>query len=219
MSQIGVLCDMDGTLVDSEPYWAEAKFRLTEVYGIAFSQTQVDALVGRSMAVTVEALQDAGVPLDDHAIMNALLNEVAERFRQHGIPWIPGAQAFLARLKAARIPAILVTQAYPIVAGQVVDQSDGALVGLVSAADVSNVKPHPEPYLNAAEKVGLPVRDCVAIEDTPSGVASARAAGLPVVVVPGVHEVQIKVGMYSVESLEEVSVAMLRKIVAASGEA
>lgn len=183
-----VLCDMDGTLVDTEPYWEVAKLDLTARYGVPFTREEVAALVGRSMMVTVDALREAGVPLSDQEILDALVDDVAARVREH-IPWLPGAQAFLQRMVAEGVPCALVTQAWAPVAEVIVVASDGALRTFVSGGDVAHPKPHPEPYLTAATRLGVDPMRCVAIEDSPSGVESAEAAGAVVIVLPGIHPI------------------------------
>ena len=91
-----ILCDMDGTLVDTEPYWEDAKIGLATRYGIPFTAEDAAPLVGRSMMVTIEALQKAGVPLGEEEVLAALVDEVADRVSR-GIPWLPGAQDFLSK--------------------------------------------------------------------------------------------------------------------------
>lgn len=206
-----ILCDMDGTLVDSEPYWEEAKIGLATRFGIPFTADDAAALVGRSMMVTVEAMQAAGVPLSDEEILAALVEEVAARVGQ-GIPWLPGAQDFLALMAEANIPCALVTQAWAPVATHIVDASNGALQVLVSGGDVSHPKPHPEPYLLAASRLGVDAAQCVAIEDSPSGVASAEAAGAQVLVLPGMHPVDASPNRHPVASMKDVNLDLLARV-------
>jgi HAD superfamily hydrolase (TIGR01509 family) len=109
---------------------------------------------------------------------------VVDRVREH-IPWRPGAQDLLSALGFCGVPCALVTMSYRRLA-------DAVLAGLpprtfaavVSGDDVARGKPHPEPYLTAAARLGVPPSACLAIEDSPTGIASAQAAGVPVLAVP-----------------------------------
>lgn len=208
-----ILCDMDGTLVDTEPYWEDAKIGLATRYGIPFTAEDAAPLVGRSMMVTIEALQKAGVPLSEEEVLAALVDEVADRVSR-GIPWLPGAQDFLSRMAEAEIPCALVTQAWAPVAKHIVNASNGVLQVMVSGGDVAHPKPHPEPYRLAAEKLGVDAAHCIAIEDSPAGVESAEAAGAEVIVLPGLHPVAGSAHRHPVESLEHVDIALLRRIMA-----
>lgn len=206
-----MLIDMDGTLVDTEPYWEDAKIRLATKHGIPFTAEDAAPLVGRSMLVTIEALQAAGVPLSEEEVLAALVDEVANRVSQ-GIPWIAGAQDFLQRMGAASVPCALVTQAWRPVAEHTVNASNGVLQVLVSGGDVSHPKPHPEPYLLAAKRLGVDPARCVAMEDSPAGVASAEAAGCQVLVMPGMQPVDISPNRHPVESLQEIDQALLERV-------
>lgn len=206
-----LLIDMDGTLVDTEPYWEDAKIGLANKHGIPFTAEDAAPLVGRSMMVTIEALQAAGVPLGEEDVLAALVDEVATRLGK-GIPWLPGAQDFLERMKSEEIPCALVTQAWEPVARQTVKASNGVLRVLVSGGDVSHPKPDPEPYLLAAERLGVDPTRCVAMEDSPAGVASAEAAGAQVIVLPGIHPVDDSPNRHPVESLQEVDTALLARV-------
>ena len=206
-----LLIDMDGTLVDTEPYWEIAKIQLAAKYDIPFTSADAAELVGKSMMVTVRALQDAGVPLNDEEILLALVDDV-ERNVANGIPWISGAQDFLARMGEAGIPCALVTQAWEPVARYIVDASNGVLQVLVSGSEVQHAKPHPEPYLLAAERLGVDIHRCVAMEDSPSGVTSAETAGAQVIVMPGMHEVADSPNRHPVKSLEAIDTALLARV-------
>jgi HAD superfamily hydrolase (TIGR01509 family) len=186
-----VLWDMDGTLVDTEPYWISAETALIESYGGSWSHEEAMQLVGQGLWHSARILQAKGVPLGEDAIIDLLTDRVIDQLVQRGIPWRPGARELLTELRGAGIPTALVTMSIARMAHHVADRL--GFVGfdaVVSGDDVTHAKPHPEPYLtglallDGAARLGLDPTSCVAIEDSPPGVASAAAAGLVTIGVP-----------------------------------
>jgi HAD superfamily hydrolase (TIGR01509 family) len=118
-------------------------------------------------------------------IIDSLTATVAERIRSGGLPWRPGARELLLELRAASVRTALVTMSIGTLAHLVVDAIDfDAFDYVVAGDDVEHSKPHPAAYLLAAELLGVAPSDCVAIEDSPPGVASASAAGAAAIGVP-----------------------------------
>lgn len=179
-----VLWDMDGTLVDTEPYWIEAEFELVDRFGGRWSIEQAHALVGSDLLASARTIAaDGGVPLPPEEIVELLLDGVAARVGSH-VPWRPGARELLEALAAQGVPNALVTMSYRRLAESVVGAlPSGLFAVLVTGDEVTHGKPHPEPYLEAARRLGVAPGDCVAIEDSPNGVRSARAAGVPLLAV------------------------------------
>jgi HAD superfamily hydrolase (TIGR01509 family) len=188
-----VLWDMDGTLVDSEPYWISRERDLVAAYGHEWSDEDAHSLVGNSLLVSAAYIRERGrVPLDPEEIVEVLLDGVVEDVRRH-VPFRPGARELLDGLAAAGVPCALVTMSYRRLAAAVVAALPGDRFGVVVAGDdVTHGKPDPEPYLTAAARLGVAPEACVAIEDSPTGVASAVAAGVPTLAVE--HLVRIAPG-------------------------
>jgi len=180
-----VLWDMDGTLVETEPYWIEAEFALAEKYGFTWSQHHAHQLVGSDLLHSAHYIREhTGLDLAPEAIVEELLDAVTERVRDT-VPWRPGALELLAGLVAAEVPCALVTMSYrsfadPILAALPV----GTFAAVVTGDSVDQGKPHPEPYLTAAALLGVDPAQCLAIEDSNIGARSAEAAGCTVLVVP-----------------------------------
>lgn len=198
-----VLWDMDGTLVDTEPYWIACEFDLVAQYGGTWTLEHAHNLVGNALPESGEYIRrHGGVPLSAEEIVDRLLDGVVARVREH-IPWRPGAQALLGRLAADGIPCALVTMSYRRLAEAVLGGlPPGTFTTLVAGDDVRNGKPHPEPYLTAAARLGVPPAGCVAIEDSPTGVASAEAAGVPVLAVTHLLPIPDAPGRHVVGTLE-----------------
>ena len=185
-----VLWDMDGTIVDTEPYWIGAEFDVVAMHGGTWSREHALALVGADLLDAGAYIRDNGpVPLDPHEIVELLLDRVVESIRRE-IPWRPGARELLHEVRESSTPSALVTMSWRRFAEPVVEAlPPGSFDAVVVGDDVERGKPHPEPYLLAAERLGVDPRDCVAIEDSPTGVASALAAGCTVLAVPNHVEV------------------------------
>lgn len=205
-----VLWDMDGTLVDTEPYWLAAQREIARKHGLNWTTQDSRATVGQAMPVSAAILQQRGVALSTEEIINDLLERVVAKL-EGGIPWLPGAERILAELAAARIPSALVTMAFSPVATRVASAAPiGTFHAVVAGDAVPQGKPHPAPYLAAAELLNVHPSHCVAVEDSISGTTSAQAAGMEVVVVPGVVQPSPGPGRHFVSSLENVTVASLR---------
>lgn len=180
-----VLWDMDGTLVDTEPYWMDAETALVESYGGTWTHEDALQLVGNGLTGSALILQGYGVDLPADAIVQRLTDDVMARLRTDGVPFRPGARELLADLRAEGIPTALVTMSMTRMAREVV-----ALIGfpafdlVVGGDDVPRPKPHPDPYLEAAARLGVDIADAVVIEDSMTGVAAGLASGAVTLGVP-----------------------------------
>lgn len=180
-----VLWDMDGTLVDTEPYWMRAETELVHSFGGVWTHDDCMLLVGSGLWASAAILQDRGVALDADAIVQRLTDSVQQQLAEHGVPWRPGARELLAELKSAGVPTALVTMSVERMARQVADLIDFPAFDAIIAGDmVTHSKPHPEAYLTAAGILGVDPEHCVAIEDSAPGIAAAVASGAISIAVP-----------------------------------
>jgi HAD superfamily hydrolase (TIGR01509 family) len=176
---------MDGTLVDTEPYWIEVEYALVAEFGGTWSQAHALNLVGNDLLVSAEYIREhGGVDLPAPEIVERLLDGVIERIEKR-VPWQPGAVELLAELGRAGVPCALVTMSYErFVAPVLASLPEGTFATVVTGDRVTVGKPHPEPYLRAASALGVDPAGCIAIEDSNTGAKSAEAAGCTVLVVP-----------------------------------
>lgn len=177
-----VLWDLDGTVVDSEPYWLLSEQRLVEEFGGTWSEADGFALIGAGLTNAAERLQKFGVDMPVDAIVQRMVDEVDVMNAQQ-IPWRPGALELIRSIHDAGIPQVIVTMSYRTTAQFVADEV-GLFAGVICGEDVTHSKPHPEPYQMGAALVGASPRDCVAMEDSIPGNESAVAAGAVTIALP-----------------------------------
>ncbi|WP_345504797.1 HAD family hydrolase [Pedococcus ginsenosidimutans] len=208
-----VLWDMDGTLVDTEPYWINAEHAIVEEAGGTWSDEYAHQLVGNDLMVSAQFIRDnSPVELDPVEIIEELLRRVVAQVAEH-VPWRPGALDLLTALRDAGVPSALVTMSWRSLADAVLAAlPDDTFSAVITGDEVEHGKPHPEPYLAAARALGVEVGDCVAIEDSPTGVRSAVAAGVPTIAVPHVVPVPVTVGAVQLPSLRGITPADLRTV-------
>lgn len=210
-----VLVDMDGTLADSESAWESAESALAARFGRVWSPGDARSYFGRPLSETAQAIIDRGVRMSVPEAIDWMVDHVAGQ-HTHGVPWLPGARELLTELAACEIPCALVTMSPRRLALAVAeDAPSGAIGWVVSGDDVERGKPHPEAYLQAARLIGVDPAQCVSIEDSVSGVASATAAGTTVLAVPSRADDRATMrgtGCGFAGSLAEVDVALLERI-------
>lgn len=209
-----VLWDLDGTLVDTEPYWISEEHALVESYGGQWTHEQAMVLVGMSLIDSGEYIaRHTAVPLSPERIVDALVAGVGERLRAD-IPWRPGAFALLAELHERGVRTAVVTMSYRVLTDLFrAAVPAGWLDVVVSGDDVEHGKPHPQPYATAAARLGVAPAQCVAIEDSDLGVLSAVRAGVPTICVPHVKPVPPIEGSVQIATLEGVRAEDLARLV------
>jgi HAD superfamily hydrolase (TIGR01509 family) len=180
----GVLWDLDGTIVDTEPFFTDAVTGLVTADGGTLTEADHVALVGANLWDMAAVAIGAGARRPAAEIVTAVLAAVRRRLSS-GIPWRPGALELLAAVRAAGLPTGLVTMSFRAIADEVVRNIPfDAFDVVVTGEDVERGKPDPEAYLRAAGLLGVDITRCVVLEDSPPGVAAGLAAGARVVAVP-----------------------------------
>lgn len=225
-----VFWDMDGTLVDTEPYWIAAERELVESYGGTWTQQQAHLLVGQALEYSASVLQGAGVPMGNREIIDHLTAAVAARCAQR-IPWRPGARELLQALNDDGVRCALVTMSFTALAETIVSAlPESSLEFAVTGDMVSAGKPDPEAYHAAFSRMAadhvqrtgeeLDYARCIAVEDSIPGTASAVASGMVTVAVPHYATLPQEGGWHLLDTLDGVGVddlqALLRRPVPVS---
>lgn len=209
-----VLLDMDGTLVDTEGFWWDAESEAFAELGHLLKDEWREVVVGGPMTRSAGFLIEAtGADITVEELTVLLNTKFVERLRR-GVPLMPGARRLLTELAAHGVPAALVSASHRrVVDEMLVSLGRENFAHTVAGDELSRTKPHPDPYLRAAARLGADPARCAVVEDTVTGVTSAEAAGCQVVAVPSVTPIEAIEGRTVVKSLEEVNLAFLRSLV------
>ena len=211
-----VLFDMDGTLVDSEKLWDIAMHELYAKFGgVLTPEVRESTVGGSSESVMRIVYTDLGLEHDpDHMAATAdWLHEITGELFGAGLPWCAGARELLDSLAGAGVPMALVTNTRRGLTERALDSiGRHYFTASVCGDEVANGKPAPDPYRKGAELLGLQPAQCLAVEDSVTGAASAEEAGCPVLVVPNDVEVPASARRRHIDSLFGVDVATLREI-------
>lgn len=177
-----VLFDMDGVLIDSEPFWREAQIEIFAGVGKVFTEKDC----AETMGIRIDEVVAYRVPEADQApLVQAIVDRMVDLVTQKGKP-LAGVVETLTRLKELKVPCGLATSSrYRLLHATLKSLGLEESFSIVHSAEEETYgKPHPAVYLTAAKKLGFLPQDCLAIEDSVNGVISAKAAQMGVVATP-----------------------------------
>ncbi len=221
---LAVFWDMDGTLIDSEPYWHQAEVDLAHEHGGDWNADMGWQVSGRPLPKVAKLMRDRGLNVSEDQIPGLLIDGVIAMEARH-MPWIDGVRDILASLVEAGIPSILVTTSPRRMARAVVAKApEGAFADYVCGDDGLAQKPDPAPYLHAASLLGInkpaQMASCLAFEDTLTGINSAVASGATTVAYTGTNPVDTSSGpqfasinSYVGVTLDDLSAMIARRLV------
>jgi HAD superfamily hydrolase (TIGR01509 family) len=213
-STFAVLFDMDGTIIDSEPYWMASERALAEEHQSIWTKEDGFDIVGMSLDDSSVVFKErTNVPLEPSEIVNRLTNDVQSQLAKV-VPWRPGAKELLLDLRKNHVKTALVTMALHRMAQQVVDAIPfDAFDIIVAGDDVLRGKPHPEAYLKAAELLGFDPKNCIAFEDSITGLQAAESANTYAIGIPNIIPIPDRPGRILWPTLEGVTYKQLRKLI------
>lgn len=213
-----VLWDFDGTLADSEHLWIEAEYELIGELGGTWSDDHAKQLVGNSLIDSgryiVKVLGREG-DIDPAWLMDQLTERVTAKLESGAIPWRPGALELLADLVGAGIPCALVSASYRTMLDAVIARLPaGSFATVVAGDEVVHGKPAPEPYLRAADHLGVDCRRCVVLEDSNPGCTSGNSAGALVLAIRNMVTITEAPRRIQLETLAGLDAARLAELLA-----
>jgi HAD superfamily hydrolase (TIGR01509 family) len=205
-----VVFDNDGLLLDTESVWTRAEEDLFERRGLEFTPAHKHELVGTSAEIAGGVLERRlGEPGRAAELIDEL-NDLVVAELEHGVEAMVGARELLQKLKDRGTPLGLVSNsplAFVRRSLEIVGLHDGFDV-VLSAHEVAAPKPAPDPYLEACRRLGVtPGPDVIALEDSPTGVAAALAAGLTVIGIPSLDGIAL-------EEAHHIAASLLDEVVA-----
>jgi HAD superfamily hydrolase (TIGR01509 family) len=209
-----VLWDMDGTLIDSEPYWMASEDALAASYGGVWTEADAHEIIGKSLYDSSAILREKfGIEdLSVQDVIDRMTDEVIANLKRN-LPFRPGALELLIELKRRGIKTALVTMSMRAMAQTVADQIGFQAFDVIVAGDeVAQGKPHPEPYLKAAELLGVDIKNCIAFEDSLSGLISAESAGAHAIGVPNLIPLPARPTNKIIRSLTEVDLDQIESL-------
>lgn len=198
-----IFFDMDGTLIDTEPYWLASETQLMNRFNYQWtSEDQKNCLGGPLSRVGDYMFERAG-DNSPQFFVDELINLVEEKFTQE-IRFMAGARELLEEIRNQNIPCALVSASPRILVDCALKHlGDGYFALSISSDDVIKSKPDPEPYISAATRLGVNIENCLILEDSKTGIASAQASGAWVLAIPHIVEIEPDTRTVVVNSLVE----------------
>jgi HAD superfamily hydrolase (TIGR01509 family) len=180
-----VVFDMDGVLIESEEIWDAVREAYVRERGGRYDEEIQRAMMGMSSTEWSRYLHEtAGIADEPEAINAEVVRRMLAAYRE-GLPLVDGAADAVRRL-AARYPLAVASSSNRPLIDTVLEVAGLTqyFTATVSSEEVPRGKPAPDVYLEAARRLGVPPERCVAVEDSHSGIRSAKAAGMRVVAIP-----------------------------------
>lgn len=180
-----VVFDLDGVLVDSEPVWEDVRRAFVAEHGGTWAPDAQRRLMGMSTPEWARYLsEDLGVGLPADDVATRVIELMAHRYAEH-VPLLEGAVDAVHRM-AAIGPLGLASSSPPLLIETVLAAAGltPSFTATLSTERVPHGKPAPDVYLRVAELLGVPARQCAAVEDSSNGLRAAAAAGMYVIAVP-----------------------------------
>ena len=203
---------MDGTLVDTEPYWLASETELMARYGVQWSEKDQIHCLGGPLPRVGQYMSDLSLGAESAEYFeHELVRLVAEKFSQ-GIDFMAGALELLSEIFEAQVPLALVSASPRILVDAALSRLSQDFFSIsISSSEVKESKPNPEGYLKAAEKLGVDISTTLILEDSATGIAAAKASGAYVLAIPHIVSLDLNEKSIKVDSLEDLTFAEITR--------
>lgn len=208
-----VLWDMDGTIIDSEPYWLASESAFAAAHDSSWGHDDGLGVIGMSLYESSVLLKErVGSAMEPQEIIDQITDGVLTQLERE-IVWRPGARELLKLLRKNSVRTALVTGSMHRMAQTVADKIGfDAFDAIIGGDDVVKGKPHPESYLRAAQLLGVDPTHCVAFEDSLTGITAAEAAGTKAIGIAHIVEIPKAEGRILWPTLEGVTMHDLKAL-------
>lgn len=208
-----LLIDMDGTLIETESRWWQAEIRVMESHGSTWTTDDQNQAIGGPLQAVVDYMA-AKANTDATKIHKEIVDEMFNSFTNDPPSLQPGWAEVLEEALEENLKIALVTASNRLLAEALLKSTklDRYFEVVVCSDDLPRTKPHPDPYLHAAESFGLEVLDCLAFEDSNTGISSSLAAGMPTIAVPERVLLDARRGMRIFKGMKGLDISFLRQV-------
>jgi sugar-phosphatase len=207
--------DMDGVLIDTEPVWRAAQSVVFAGFGVALSEGDLLDSTGQPIEELIPLWRPARIELTDDEIADRIVDQVIAYVKARGQP-MPGVTAAIALFERCGLRLAIASSSPLRLIDAVCDRLGLTRIEVrCSAMDEARGKPAPDVYLAAARRLGVAAASCLALEDSPTGIASARSAGMRCIAVPDpllAADPRYREADLVLESLTRLDAAALRRL-------
>lgn len=205
-----ILFDMDGTIIDSEPLWLQAEIQVMAELGFHWNEQDQINCLGGPMERTEKYMQDRSGNVKPYGYFGQRLNEVMKLKFVKDLELIPNALELITKSKEAGLKTALVTASGRELMNSALTRfPENSFDIAISRDDVANSKPHPEPYLMAAERLKVKINECLVLEDSMTGVRAGLDSGAQVVAISHIIPIANEKNLRVISNLSEITFKQL----------
>ncbi len=205
-----ILFDMDGTIIDSEPLWLQAEVEVMAELGCHWNEQDQINCLGGPMERTEKYMQDRSGNVKPYGYFGQRLNEVMKLKFVKDLELIPNALELITKSKEAGLKTALVTASgRELMNAALTRFPENSFDIAISRDDVANSKPHPDPYLMAAERLKVKIDECLVLEDSITGVRAGLDSGAQVVAISHIISIANEKNLRVISNLSEITFKQL----------